>query len=86
MSFGGFAQRVSRAAAGLTELGVQRDENVGVLMPTGVEFFVAAWAQPWRGGVTVPLHSALKGVMLRDAIVKCLVSVPSSRSRSGSRN
>ena len=74
VSFGGFAQRVSRAAAGLTELGVQRDENVGVLMPNRVEFFVAAWAQPWRGGVTVPLHSALKGVMLRDAIVKCRVS------------
>src|ERR1700722_2011654 len=74
VSFGGVAQRVSRAAAGLTELGVQRDENVGVLMPNRVEFFVAAWAQPWRGGVTVPLHSALKGVMLRDAIVKCRVS------------
>jgi carnitine-CoA ligase len=74
VSFGEFAQRVSRAAAGLTGLGVHRDENVGVLMPNRVEFFVAAWAQPWRGGVTVPLHSALKGVMLRDAIVKCRVS------------
>jgi crotonobetaine/carnitine-CoA ligase len=73
VSFGEFAQRVSRAAAGLAELGVNRDENVGVLMPNRVEFFVAAWAQPWRGGVTVPLHIALKGVMLRDAIVKCRV-------------
>lgn len=74
VSFGEFARRVSRAAAGLAELDVSRDEHVGIFMPNRVEFFVAAWAQPWRGGVTVPLHSALKGVMLRDAIVKCRVT------------
>src|ERR1700727_3626896 len=79
LSFGGFAQRVSRAAAGLTELGVQRDENVGVLMPNRVEFFVAAWAQPWRGGVTVPLHSRLAcGIACRPIVKGSVCTVITS--------
>jgi crotonobetaine/carnitine-CoA ligase len=74
MSFGEFAAAVSRAAGGLAALGVGRDEHVGVFLPNRADFFVAAWAQPWRGGVTVPLHAALTGQLLADAIGKCRVS------------
>ncbi len=61
-------QRTRRAAAGLQQLGVQRASHVLCWMPNCAEMVLTWFAANYLGAVFVPLNTAYRGNLLRNAI------------------
>lgn len=57
VSYGELRRRVSRLAAGLHALGLQRGDRIGLLMEMGVEAVVSVLAVSWLGAIAAPLFS-----------------------------
>ncbi len=54
-----FAGRVAEVAAGLRELGVERGDVVGVILPNTPHYLEVWWAILWLGGTFNPVNPAL---------------------------
>ncbi len=67
-SFAEMLQRTRRAAAGLQQLGVQRGSHVLCWMPNSAEAVLAWFAANYLGAVFVPLNTAYRGNLLRNAV------------------
>jgi acetyl-CoA synthetase len=57
VSYGELRRRVSRLAAGLHALGIQRGDRIGLLMEMGTEATVSVLAVSWLGAIATPLFS-----------------------------
>jgi crotonobetaine/carnitine-CoA ligase len=55
------ADRASRFAAGLKEMGIGRGDRVAVMMPTRAEFLYAWFGILAAGAIEVPIHDAARG-------------------------
>jgi acyl-CoA ligase (AMP-forming) (exosortase A-associated) len=80
LTYAQLADRMSRFANGLTALGLQRGERVGIYLEKRFEMVAAAFGAPAAGGVFVPINPLLKaeqvGHILRDCNVRVLVTSP----------
>src|SRR3954469_15253725 len=54
-----FADRVARLAAGLTQIGMKRDDRVALLSENSARFIETYFAVPWGGGVIAPINHRL---------------------------
>ena len=74
------AGAVRAFASGLTALGLQRAERVGIYLEKRPETVIASFGAPAAGGVFVPLNPLLKAeqvaFILRDCDVRVLVTSP----------
>src|SRR5207237_7832294 len=80
LTYAQLAERVRRFADGLTGLGLERGERVGIYLEKRFEMVTAAFGAPAAGGVFVPINPLLKadqvGHILRDCNVRVLVTSP----------
>ncbi|HKX57386.1 MAG TPA: AMP-binding protein, partial [Xanthomonadales bacterium] len=67
-SFAEMLQRTRRAAAGLQQLGVERGSHVLCWMPNSAEAVLSWFAANYLGAVFVPLNTAYRGSLLRNAV------------------
>ncbi len=67
-TYGEVNRTVNRYAAGLKNLGVQKDDRVIIFMRSCVEFIMMAFAANKLGAVWVPINGDYKGEWLREAI------------------
>jgi acyl-CoA ligase (AMP-forming) (exosortase A-associated) len=78
LSYGELDAQVAALATGLTRLGLQRGERVGIYLEKRVETVVASFGAPAAGAVFVPLNPLLKaeqvGFILRDCDVRVLIT------------
>ncbi|MDP6344296.1 MAG: long-chain-fatty-acid--CoA ligase [Alphaproteobacteria bacterium] len=58
-SWGQFADRVARLAAGLVEIGVEPGDRVAILALNSDRYLEFFFAVPWAGGVFVPINTRL---------------------------
>ena len=66
LSYGELARRVRAAAAGLTRLGVGPGKAVGIMLPTGLDYFVAFFGAQLAGGIPVPLYPPARKSQIED--------------------
>jgi 1-acyl-sn-glycerol-3-phosphate acyltransferase len=66
LTYGELARRVRAAAAGLTRLGVGPGKAVGIMLPTGLEYFVAFFGAQLAGGIPVPLYPPARKSQIED--------------------
>ncbi|MBK8121812.1 MAG: acyl-CoA ligase (AMP-forming), exosortase A system-associated [Sulfuritalea sp.] len=80
LCYGDLQEAVSRFAAGLIGLGLQRGERVAIYLEKRFETVIASFGAPAAGGVFVPLNPLLKpeqvAYILRDCNVRVLVTSP----------
>lgn len=70
-------QSVAAVQKGLRELGIQKGETAGILLPNSIEFIVAYFALTCMGNTAIPLNPMLTrdelAYILRDSAVKTLI-------------
>ncbi|MFL6233095.1 MAG: AMP-binding protein [Thermoanaerobaculia bacterium] len=66
LTYGELARRVREVAAGLVRLGVQPGKAVGIMLPTGLEYFAAFFGSQLAGGVPVPLYPPARKSQIED--------------------
>jgi 1-acyl-sn-glycerol-3-phosphate acyltransferase len=66
LTYGELSRRVRAAAAGLVRLGVGPGKAVGIMLPTGLEYFVAFFAAQLAGGIPVPLYPPARKSQIED--------------------
>ena len=68
ISFGALAEGAGRIAAGLSASGLQPGHSVGLMLPTGREFFFAFHGVLLAGGVPVPIYPAARPEQLEEHV------------------
>ncbi len=66
LTYGGLRQRSRAVAAGLARLGVGPGETVGLMLPTGLEYFAAFFGAQLAGGIPVPLYPPARKSQIED--------------------
>ncbi len=66
LTYGELARRVRAVAAGLLRLGLQPGKAVGLMLPTGLEYFAAFFGVQMAGGVPVPLYPPARKSQIED--------------------
>jgi len=66
LTYGGLLERGRAVAAGLARLGVGPGQAVGLMLPTGLEYFVAFIGAQLAGGVPVPLYPPARKSQIED--------------------
>ncbi|HEY0554119.1 MAG TPA: AMP-binding protein, partial [Thermoanaerobaculia bacterium] len=66
LTYGELARRVDAVAAGLTRLGVGPGGAVGIMLPTGLDYFVAFFGVQRAGGIPVPLYPPARKSQIED--------------------
>ena len=66
LSYGELAARARAVAAGLSRLGVGRGQAVGIMLPTGLEYFAAFLGAQLAGGIPVPLYPPARRSQIED--------------------
>jgi 1-acyl-sn-glycerol-3-phosphate acyltransferase len=66
LTYGELARRVDAAAAGLARLGVGPGSAVGIMLPTGLDYFVAFFGAQRAGGIPVPLYPPARKSQIED--------------------
>jgi 1-acyl-sn-glycerol-3-phosphate acyltransferase len=66
LTYGGLLERSRAVAAGLARLGVGRGETVGLMLPTGLEYFTAFYGAQLAGGIPVPLYPPARKSQIED--------------------
>ena len=90
VSYGAFVERARRAAGGLLELNVTAGDRVAIMLPTGMDFFVAFFGALYAGAVPVPIypparasqieeHLRRQAGILANAEAKLLLTAPEMR-------
>ncbi len=68
LSYGEFAERVSRVAAGLRELGVRTGDKVCLFLPNGIPLTIGMFAAARIGAIFVSAHADLRPRELRHVL------------------
>ncbi|MEO6193271.1 MAG: AMP-binding protein [Thermoanaerobaculia bacterium] len=66
LTYGELARRVRAVATGLTRLGVGPGKAVGIMLPTGLEYFLAFFGAQLAGGIPVPLYPPARKSQIED--------------------
>jgi len=66
LTYGELARRAREVAAGLVRLGVPPGKAVGIMLPTGLEYFAAFLGAQLAGGVPVPLYPPARKSQIED--------------------
>lgn len=66
LTYGGLARRAREVAAGLVHLGVAPGKAVGIMLPTGLDYFAAFFGAQLAGGVPVPLYPPARKSQIED--------------------
>ncbi|MBW8878456.1 MAG: AMP-binding protein [Acidobacteria bacterium] len=66
LTYAGLLARARTVAAGLTSLGVGPGQAVGLMLPTGLEYFAAFFGVQLAGGVPVPLYPPARRSQIED--------------------
>ncbi len=66
LTYGGLSRRVRAVAAGLARLGVGPGSAVGIMLPTGLEYFAAFFGAQLAGGIPVPLYPPARKSQIED--------------------
>jgi non-ribosomal peptide synthetase component F len=66
LTYGELARRARAVASGLARLGVGPGQAVGIMLPTGLEYFVAFCGVQLSGGVPVPLYPPARKSQIED--------------------
>jgi acyl carrier protein len=91
ISYGRLIERASLVAAGLRAAGLQRNETVAIMLPTGADFFYAFFGVMLAGGIAVPIYPPARAnqieeyvsrqaLILRNAEVRFLISFDQVRA------
>ncbi|MEM7118060.1 MAG: AMP-binding protein [Chloroflexota bacterium] len=64
LSYTAFNQLTNRVAHGLTALGIQRGDYVGIMLPNGIPFLAASYAMKKLGIVEVSINNTMRGLPL----------------------
>ncbi len=66
LSYGELLRRSRAVAAGLQRLGLEPRQSVGLMLPTGLEYFCAFFGVLLAGGVPVPLYPPVRLSQIED--------------------
>jgi 1-acyl-sn-glycerol-3-phosphate acyltransferase len=66
LSYGGLLASARAVAGGLARLEVGRGEAVGLMLPTGLEYFAAFFGAQLAGGIPVPLYPPARKSQIED--------------------
>ena len=66
LTYGGLLERSRAVAAGLARLGVSPGQAVGLMLPTGLEYFAAFFGTQLAGGIPVPLYPPARKSQIED--------------------
>ncbi|HEY7213938.1 MAG TPA: AMP-binding protein [Thermoanaerobaculia bacterium] len=66
LTYGGLLQRARAVAGGLDRLGVGPGQAVGLMLPTGLDYFAAFFGAQIAGGVPVPLYPPARKSQIED--------------------
>jgi 1-acyl-sn-glycerol-3-phosphate acyltransferase len=66
LTYGDLLARSRAVAAGLARLGVGPGQSVGLMLPTGLEYFAAFFGAQRAGGVPVPLYPPARRSQIED--------------------
>src|SRR5436305_1972199 len=66
LTYAGLLARARAVAAGLASLGVGPGQAVGLMLPTGLEYFAAFFGVQLAGGVPVPLYPPARRSQIED--------------------
>ncbi len=66
LTYGGLLERARAVAAGLASIGVGPGETVGLMLPTGLEYFAAFFGVQIAGGIPVPLYPPARKSQIED--------------------
>jgi acyl carrier protein len=66
LTYGELSRRAREVAAGLVYLGVAPGKAVGIMLPTGLEYFAAFFGSQLAGGVPVPLYPPARKSQIED--------------------
>ncbi len=66
LSYGELDRRARAVAAGLVELGIGPGKAVGIMLPTGLEYFAAFFGTQLAGGIPVPLYPPARKSQIED--------------------
>ncbi len=66
LTYGDLAQSAGRIAAGMRAWGLEPGERVGIMLPTGREFFEVFFGTLFAGGVPVPMYPPLRMSQLEE--------------------
>ena len=68
LTYGQLADRASRVAGGLTELGVEPGDRVATMLSPTIDYLAAWFGIVWAGAVDVPVNNEFKGEFLRHLV------------------
>ncbi|MCW3477218.1 AMP-binding protein [Limobrevibacterium gyesilva] len=91
LSYRELAERSHAVARGLRQRGVETGERIAIMLPTGLDFFVAFFGTLYAGAVPTPIypparpsqfaeHLARQGGILRNAGAALLIAAPEAGS------
>jgi len=66
LTYGGLRERSRRAAAALQSLGLEPSQSVGLMLPSGLDYFAAFVGILRAGGVPVPLYPPMRRSQIED--------------------
>ena len=66
LTYGGLDRRGRAVAAGLRELGLAPGQTVGIMLPTGLDYFAAFVGIQLAGGIPVPLYPPARRSQIED--------------------
>ncbi len=66
LTYGRLRDRARRVAAGLAAAGVGRGDTVGLMLPSGTDYFAAFCGTLWTGAVPVPLYPPARRSQIED--------------------
>jgi len=66
LTYGDLLRRSRAVAAGLARLGVEPGQAVGLMLPTGLDYFAAFFGAQLAGGIPVPLYPPARKSQIED--------------------
>lgn len=64
ISYGGLAEKARRAAGGLRDAAIAPGDRVAIMLPTGVDFFVAFFGALYAGAIPVPIYPPARATQI----------------------
>ncbi len=68
ITYGRLYDEASAVAAGLAEMGLSRNETVGIMLPTGADFFFAFFGVALAGGIPMPVFLPTRPDRIEDYV------------------
>jgi len=81
LTYGALRDRSDRAAAALLEMGLAPGERVGLMLPTGLEYFVTFLGALRAGGVPVPMYPPMRKSQVEDHLRRQAAIMASAQVR-----